>query len=220
MDGVSGVDITTVLFDTEREPQTPPAGGKPWNPRPLPTGADLLGEAIVERATVPAEIGRTIRAVFRGPRQVARGLRDALVGVGAMTWAGMRPAPPSIYNTEIGPHRRFTWVRVSLDDLKAIKNSLGGTVNDVVLAVVAGGLKRHLHSRGVKTDGLELRAMVPVSVRSDEQRGALGNQVAAIWAPLPVGLNEPLERLETVQGRPWRSSSRAARPWEPPPSRA
>src|SRR5688572_3753962 len=65
VDGVSGVDITTVLFDTEREPQTPPAGGKPWNPRPLPTRADLLSEAIIERATVPAEIGRTLRAVFR-----------------------------------------------------------------------------------------------------------------------------------------------------------
>jgi WS/DGAT/MGAT family acyltransferase len=111
----------------------------------------------------------------------------------------MRPAPDSIYNVEIGPHRRFTWVRVTLKDLKSIKNSLGGTVNDVVLAVVAGGLKRHLHSRGVKTDGLELRAMVPVSVRGEDQRGALGNQVAAMWAPLPVGLNEPLERLETVQ---------------------
>jgi diacylglycerol O-acyltransferase / wax synthase len=199
VDGVSGVDIGTVLFDTAPVPEAPPDPGRGWLPRPLPSRAQLLGEALLERATVPAEIVRTVRAVLRGPRQIAAGLRDAAVGVGAMSWAGLNPAPPSPYNRAIGPHRRFTWTRAQLADLKAIKNELGGSVNDVVLTTVAGGLGRHLRRRGHDTDGLELKAMVPVSVRSDLERGELGNRVAAMMAPLPVWCQEPLARLDIVR---------------------
>src|ERR671935_553031 len=199
VDGISGVDIMSVLFDTSPEPAAPPDTGERWLPRPLPSRAQLLGEALVERATVPTEIVRSVRAVLRGPRLVAEGLRDAAVGVGAMAWAGLNPAPPSPYNKSIGPHRRFTWVRVNLADLKAIKNELGGTVNDVVLATVAGALGKHLRRRGQNTDGIELKAMVPVSVRADVERGALGNRVAAMMAPLPVWCQEPVARLDVVR---------------------
>ncbi len=140
-----------------------------------------------------------MRAIFRGPRMVAEGLRDAAVGVGAMAWAGLNPAPPTPYNQSIGPHRRFTWVRVNLGDVKAIKNELGGTVNDVVLATVAGALGKHLRRRGQNTNGLELKAMVPVSVRADVERGALGNRVAAMMAPLPVWCEDPVARLDIVR---------------------
>jgi WS/DGAT/MGAT family acyltransferase len=115
-----------------------------------------------------------------------------------MAWAGMNAAPASQYNVPIGPHRRFTWVRVSLADVKAIKDGLGGTVNDVMLAIVAGALGRDLRRRGVDVRGLELKAMVPVSVRAQEARGALGNQVAAMMAPLPVGAEDPVTRFETI----------------------
>jgi WS/DGAT/MGAT family acyltransferase len=116
-----------------------------------------------------------------------------------MAWAGLHPAPSTPYNHEIGPHRRFTWVRVDLSDVKAIKNRLGGTVNDVMLSTVAGALGRHLRRRGVETDGLELKAMVPVSVRSDTERGGLGNRVTAMMAPLPVWCQEPEARLDIVR---------------------
>jgi diacylglycerol O-acyltransferase len=198
VDGISGVDIMSVLFDTSPEPSAPTDPGDRWLPRPLPSRTQLLAEALVERATIPAEIGRSARAVLRGPRRIAAGIRDAAVGVGAMAWAGLNPAPSSPYNKPIGPHRRFTWVRTDLKDVKAIKDELGGTVNDVVLSVVAGGLGRHLRRRGVNTDGLELKAMVPVSVRTDVQRGALGNRVAAMMAPLPVWCQEPVARLDIV----------------------
>jgi diacylglycerol O-acyltransferase / wax synthase len=198
VDGISGVDIMSVLFDTSPEPAAPTDPSDRWLPRPLPSRAQLLAEALLERATIPAEIGRSVRAVFRGPLRIAEGVRDAAVGVGAMAWAGLNPAPASPYNKSIGPHRRFTWVRADLKDIKAIKNELGGTVNDVVLSVVAGGLGRHLRRRGRKTDGLELKAMVPVSVRSDVERGALGNRVAAMMAPLPVWCQEPVARLDIV----------------------
>jgi WS/DGAT/MGAT family acyltransferase len=199
VDGISGVDILTVLFDTSAEPAAPADPGRPWLPRPLPSPAQMLGEALVERATVPGEAARTLRAVLRTPRRVAESLRDAAVGVGAMAFAGLSPAPPSPYNKPIGPHRRFTWVRASLADIKAIKDELGGSVNDVVLAVVAGALGRHLRRRGQDTSGLQLKAMVPVSVRAQDERGSLGNRVAAIMAPLPVWCQEPVARLDIVR---------------------
>ena len=98
----------------------------------------------------------------------------------------------------IGPHRRYTWVDAELARFKAIKNALGGTLNDVVLAAVALALGRFLRRRGVDTDGLVLKAMVPVSVRADAERGALGNRVAAMWAPLPVGVTDPEAVLAEV----------------------
>jgi diacylglycerol O-acyltransferase / wax synthase len=199
VDGISGVDIMSVLFDTSPEPSTPTDTGERWLPRPLPSSAQLLAEALMERATIPGELARSVRAVFRGPRRVLEGVRDAAVGVGAMAWTGLNPAPPTPYNKPIGPHRRYTWVRANLADLKAIKNELGGTVNDVVLATVAGALGKHLRRRGQTTDGLELKAMVPVSVRADVERGALGNRVAAMMAPLPVWCQDPVARLDIVR---------------------
>jgi diacylglycerol O-acyltransferase / wax synthase len=197
VDGISGVDIVSVLFDATPDPPEPPEGPPRWMPRPEPSQAQLLGEALLERATVPAEAARSLRALFRAPRNVVRGAGESLVGVGAMAWAGLRPPPRSPYNTAIGPHRRYAWVRASLDDIKSIKNSLGGTVNDVVLASVAGALGRHMTRRGAKLPQT-LRALVPVSVRSDDERGALGNRVAAMMAPLPVGEKDPRQRLAVI----------------------
>ncbi|HXO09472.1 MAG TPA: WS/DGAT domain-containing protein, partial [Solirubrobacteraceae bacterium] len=160
--------------------------------------AQLLADALLERATVPAEIARGAKATLRGPRQVAGRVGKAVGGVGAVARVGLRTAPPSPFNVPIGPHRRFTWVRGDLNRFKAIKNALGGTVNDVVLAVVADTLGRYLRLHGEETDELVLRAMVPVSVRADVERGALGNRVAAMWAPLPVGAIDPVQRLLTI----------------------
>jgi diacylglycerol O-acyltransferase / wax synthase len=190
VDGVSGVDITSVLFDVSPDPSPPAAESREWVPRPEPTDAELLAQALLERATVPAEGARGLRALTRAPRQVLGQAGEWLVGVGAMAWAGLNPAPPSPFNVPIGPHRRYTWVDSEVARFKAIKNALGGTLNDVVLSAVTLGLGRFLRRRGVDTDGLVLKAMVPVSVRADTQRGALGNRVAAMWAPLPVGVTD------------------------------
>ena len=126
-------------------------------------------------------------------------LRDAVEGVGEIAWAGLNPAPQTPLNVEIGPHRRYAVVRQQLGEYKEVKNALGGTVNDVVLAVVSGALARWLDSRGVRTAGLEMRALVPVSVRTDDQRGTLGNQLAVMRAPLPVYIADPVARLRFVR---------------------
>src|SRR5881394_1739621 len=108
------------------------------------------------------------------------------------------PAPDVPLNREIGPHRRFTWARSELATFKQIKDSLGGTVNDVVLAVVTGALRKWLHSRSIRTEGLEMRALVPVSIRSADERGELGNKLAAMRGPLPVYVEDPARRLRVV----------------------
>jgi WS/DGAT/MGAT family acyltransferase len=194
VDGVSGVDITTVLFDLDAEPEGLPASAPPWLARPEPSDLDLLAEALRERVTSPKEIVRGVRAAFRGPRQVLRGLGDTSKMVGAGLSASHHP----VFNVEIGPHRRFAMVQADLTDLKRVKDAHNGTVNDVILSVVAGALGKYLRARGHDTGGLELRAMVPVSVRADEEHGALGNRITAMMAPLPVWSDDPIERLKIV----------------------
>ena len=197
VDGVSGVDITTVLFDTTAEPPPMPEP-EPWIPRPLPSGAQLLADALLERATMPGEVARGVRALTRAPRQVLGRVRDNLAAVGALAWAGVDGAPPSPLNVPIGPHRRFTWVEGDLTRFKAIKDELDGTVNDGVLTAVTLALGSFLRGRGHATEELELRAMVPVSVRADADRGALGNRVATMYAPLPVGILDPVECFAVI----------------------
>jgi WS/DGAT/MGAT family acyltransferase len=199
VDGISGVDITTVLFDTAREPTAPTAPASPWSAKPLPGQAKLLGEALIERSTVPAEMLRGGRALLRRPRRALGQLKEGLTNVGSTTLAGINaPAPPSPFNVDIGPHRRYTFLDADLASLKAVKDSLGGTLNDTVLASVSLALGRYLRRRGHDTEDLVLKAMVPVSVRTKAQRGALGNQVAAMWAPLPVGVENPAECLRKI----------------------
>jgi diacylglycerol O-acyltransferase len=197
VDGVSGMDITTVLFDAAREPEAPAAPETGWLPRPEPSAAKLLGDALLARATSPREIVRGARAVLRGPRQVASQLVEGATAAGKMLRAGAS-APPTPFNVDIGPHRRFAYVQADLAEVKRIKDEHGGTVNDAVLSIVTGALGRYLRARGYDTSELEMRAMVPVSVRTEQQEGALGNRVAAMMAPLPVWCEEPVERLKLL----------------------
>lgn len=200
VDGISGVDITTVLFDASPEPLRPPRPPAPWVARPLPGQAKLLADALLERSTAPGEMLRGARAALRTPRKALAHLKDTVVGVSATTLAGVSaPAPHSPFNVDITSHRRYTWVDGDLQQFKAIKNALGGTLNDVVLAVVSLALGRHMRAQGLDTEGLVLKAMVPVSVRAEVERGALGNRVAAMWAPLPVGVPDPAECLAQVR---------------------
>jgi diacylglycerol O-acyltransferase len=197
VDGVSGVDISTVLFDLEPDP--PEAAPAPrWNPRPEPSSAALVATVVAERAATPLDAARGLYDAVRRPERVVSGGGRAVTGLASMAAAGLAGAPPSPLNVRIGPHRRFTWVDADLAQFKAIKGALGGTVNDVVLTAVAGALRAFLIRRGRDPEGMELKAMVPVSVRAVEERGALGNRVAAMYAPLPVYAEDALERFRIV----------------------
>ncbi len=198
VDGVSGVDIATVLFDVAPVPEpTPPE--REWAPRPEPSSVELAARGIDGIARTPVRVARRLQQAIRHPNETVGEVREAAGGVGDVAWALANPAPDVPLNTEIGSHRRFVWVRGELDDFKRIKGALGGTVNDVVLAVVAGALRRWLHARGVRTQGLELRALVPVSVRAPDAGAELGNQIVAVRGPLPVYVADPAHRLRVVQ---------------------
>ena len=199
VDGVAGVDLATVLFDLSPVPEDPPAQEEPWDPAPEPSDAELVAEGV--RGLIRAPGGLVARAVdaVRRPGATVAGAREAAEGVGEVVWAGLNPAPEVPLNVPIGPHRRVWWVESRLDHFKSIKDSLGGTVNDAFLAVVAGALGRWLHTRGVRTEGLELRGLVPVSIRAEGEEGRLGNRIAAMRAVLPVYAEDPVERLRIVR---------------------
>jgi len=200
VDGVAGMDITTVLFDLEPEPESRPTPEEPWVPEPEPSDAQLIAESLLERATSPTELVRGLRWLARGPRRALEQVAEDALAAGQFAWTGLA-APKTPFNVEIGPHRRFDWVRASLVDLKRIKDSLGGTVNDAVLAAVAGALRRYLRNRGHSVEGMELRAMVPVSVRATEEQGQAGNRVAAMMVSLPLWCEDPAERMRLVTER-------------------
>ncbi len=196
VDGVSAVDVATVLLDFEPEPTILDA--PEWAPEPPPSPEQLLVDSVIERLTEPAEIARNLRRIARGPRhaferasQLARSMAT-LVDRNAL-------APRTSLSRRVGRNRRFEPVRVSLDEVKAVRKRLGGTVNDVVLAGVAGGLARLLESREELAPGLTLKVMVPVSVRDDSEQMQLGNRVSAMFVPLAVGEPDPVARLATIR---------------------
>lgn len=197
IDGVSGVDIGTVLFDVAPDPE-PTGPTEEWHPRPEPSSLSLLRQSISDLASTPLRLTEKAINAVRKPESVVNRIGDGAEGVSEVARAFADPAPDVPLNTEIGPHRRIAWARADLADFRRIKSSFDTTVNDVVLAVVAGSIREWLINRGVPTEGLELRAMVPVSVRSEDQHGQLGNKLTTMRAPLPVYEPDPVRRLEIV----------------------
>jgi len=197
VDGISGVDIGTVLFDHEPVPK-PAEFVDDWSPRPQPGTRALVARAAEDAASAPLRLAERAIEAVRNPETTAKKVAEALEGVGEVVGALADPAPDVPLNHGIGPYRRFVWVRSELATFKRIKDSLGGTVNDVVLAVVTGALREWLHGRGIRTEGLELRALVPVSIRAEDERGNLGNRIVVMRGPLPVYVEDPVRRLRVV----------------------
>jgi diacylglycerol O-acyltransferase / wax synthase len=198
VDGVSGVDIATVLFDVKPVPE-PIEPDRHWVPQPPPSSAELAARGVAELSETPFKLARRAVRAASHPMRTTRKVVEAGEALGEVAWNFTNPAPDVPLNMEIGSHRRFAWTRSELGDFKRIKDALGGTVNDVVLTVVSGALRSWLRSRGLKTEGLELRALVPVSIRAEDERGQLGNRIAAMRGPLPVYIEDPVKRLEAVK---------------------
>jgi diacylglycerol O-acyltransferase len=198
VDGISGIDIATVLFDVKPVPE-PIEPDRDWVPRPNPSSAELAARGVVAAAETPFKLARRALRAAADPGHTAHRVAEAGEALAEVAWNLTNPAPELPLNVEIGSHRRFAWTRAELADFKKIKDVLGGTVNDVVLTVVSGALRSWLRSRGVKLAGLELRALVPVSIRSENEHGQLGNRIAAMRGPLPVYIEDPVKRLEVVR---------------------
>src|SRR4051795_9743975 len=197
VDGISGVDIGTVLFDLEPVP-APTTVEDDWVPQPEPGTTELVARGIGDVVAAPIKLAERAVEAVRNPETTARKAVEALEGVSEIVSAFADPAPDVPLNQPIGPHRRYVWARSELATFKRIKDALGGTVNDVVLAVVTGSVRNWLHRHSIRTEGLELRALVPVSIRSEDERGNLGNRIALMRGPLPVYVADPVRRLRTI----------------------
>ena len=194
VDGISGTDLMAAILDIS--PDCTPTEAQEWQPQPEPTDAMLVRDAISETLTSPSEIVRWARSATRTPKRMMADAEEVVRGARAL---GQRLTPNSPLSIEgtIGPHRRWSWARTTIADVKKVRVAFGGTVNDVVLSAVTSGFRDLLMSRDEPIDGLVIRSLVPVSVRGSTDH-TYNNQVSAMIAELPVGIADPLERLAAI----------------------
>jgi WS/DGAT/MGAT family acyltransferase len=209
VDGVAGAQLLEVLLDAAphaRDPLGPP-------PPPAPPPADLLarmGRAIADTARSQIGLAGAIAGALTGPveaRDAVRKLRSAAFSAVQLA-AGQLPVMP--WNAPIGPRRRLAFTRLPMDGVRRIRAARGGTVNDVVLCTLAGGLHRYLRQNGVATRGVELTALVPVSLRAPEEARTLGNRISAMLVPLAVDPTAEPARLTSTRALTERLKSDSA----------
>jgi diacylglycerol O-acyltransferase / wax synthase len=209
VDGASGQLMLEILTDTE--PDAPPPGaGKSWESEPLPGNVELLRRTVGNLATHPFAAMRLGARIVRqladtaGIDSVSSAATRAGAGIKAIARLGKddgpsirlptTPAPPTPWNKNITSHRRLAMRTTSLNNVKRLKDATGGTVNDIVMAICAGGLRQYLLAHDALPDR-PLRAMVPVSIRTGEEEDPWTNRVSAIVAELPTDCADPLERV-------------------------
>lgn len=203
VDGVSGTDLLSTVMDLSPEGSSPVPDD--WHPQPAPSPRRLAADAVVEMARSPYEQLRGLRAATRLPRQAFAQLKDVTQGMRSMA-SLLRATPESSLNGPIGPHRRYEWATCSVGDIKVIRKGLGGTFNDVVLTAITRGFRDLIRSRGESADRV-VRTMVPVSVRPRDTSGraigdgTLENKVSAMFAELPIGIEDPVERLRAISAQ-------------------
>jgi len=197
VDGVSSVDLLKVLLKPAPSDEVDPAPN--WIPRPQPSRWQLAADAVGRYARLPLDIARNLPRTLEEAADPNSGVRVSLEALRQSLGTGLRGVSTTPLNQQIGPHRRLDWLTMDLDAVKTVKRRLGGTVNDVVLATVAGALRRFLQRRAVDVASLDFRVMAPVSVRTEQQRGTLGNRVAGWMVRMPLGEPDPVLRLEKIR---------------------
>jgi diacylglycerol O-acyltransferase / wax synthase len=200
VDGISGTDLLAVIMDISPDPEK--LAPAQWTPQPAPSGAQLASQALLDLVRSPYEQLRAVRASTRRARHALSYAREVATGLSALTGI-IKPTPHSSLNGPIGPHRRYAWATTNVADIKTVRQSLGGTFNDVVLAAITNGFRDLLVDRGESVDRV-VRTLVPVSVRPRDASGkAVGdgtyeNKVSAMFAELPVNIADPVKRLHAV----------------------
>lgn len=198
IDGVSGVQLLGVLLDVTPTPAPPPAAPEAPAPAPPPTPSEQALQAVLEGTTSAVEGARALRALLRRPGDAWHELREAVHVMGEGVRLMFEPVPPTPFNGFVGTLRRIEWLTLDLHQVKAVKNRLGGTVNDVVLAILSGALRRFLYRRGASVEGLDFRVMIPVNVRAAEEQREMGNRVAMLVVHLPLDEADAHARMMRV----------------------
>ncbi len=198
VDGMAGTDLLTVLLDRHRQP--PPAGVPDWQPAEEPSDLHLLADTFADAILNPVNRIRGLPIVARATMASGLGM-DNLTDLWNFVSSFARWATPAAgsLNGPIGPHRRWSWAASTLEEVRDIRSALGGTVNDVVLAAITRGFRDLLMARGEQVDGRVVRTLVPVSVRRESERGIYNNRVSGLFPGLPVGIEDPVERLNSVR---------------------
>ena len=196
IDGISGVDLLAAFMGPDAEPR-PSAEPHRWLPRPAPSGALLLANEVSRRVGTPLRVLRGLARTVADSEDREKAMHTA-TGFAEGLSKSLTPASETPFNVPIGPHRRFDWTRFDLGVVREVKDKLGGTVNDVVLACVAGAVRTFLQRHGVELEGIDFRAFLPVSTRGSDQRGTLGNRVSMLVAPLPVDEPDARARLARI----------------------
>jgi diacylglycerol O-acyltransferase / wax synthase len=197
IDGLAGNELMEIVLDRDRD--TPRRTPTVWRPSPQPSRLGLAVSGVSGVARLPVDIARAATSAVQGfssPGDVARA--GAVRAFGLASVGRSAVSPTSVLNGPLGPHRRWGWARAELSDVKRVKDAAGCTVNDVVLAAIAGGFREYLGQRGEDVEHTTIRSLVPVSVRTEAHEGRLGNQVTGMFADLPVDVADPHERLDAV----------------------
>lgn len=195
VDGISGTDLMTVMLDDEPDAELPLR--QAWEPEPEPSTAKVLRDALVEIAGSPAQQARSAASLLRDPRKLVDLTKNTVAGLSSYGRHLTSTKPLSIEG-EIGPHRSWDQTSVALDDIKTIRESLGGTVNDVLLTLATAGFRELLLARGDEIEQARLHTLVPVSLRAADDHSP-NNQVTAIIADLPVHLPDSEARFEAIR---------------------
>ena len=197
VDGISAVHALSAFFSPD--PNAPARPPSIWRPRPAPSSLDLAMGELQRRAGVPLAVGRSVAAALAHPGQTIEAIRDTAEGAIEALMGKMQPASKSPLNVdEVGSHRRADWIRFDLDEAKGVKNRFGVTVNDVILATVAGGIRRYLLAHRTSLRGLDFRVVVPVNTRPPSALDQLGNRVVPTLVRLPLEIRDPRERLRVI----------------------
>lgn len=197
IDGISGVDMLKILlspFETQDIHETPQ-----FIPRPSPSGLELMVDEAVHWAQLPLEAARGIGNLIAAAQDKQRDLLTRGRAVAETLGASFHTASSTPINGEVGPHRRFDWLTMSLAEIKLVRKALGGSLNDIVLTIVTGAVRRFLQRRLVDPRRIDFRVMTPVSVRSEEEHGSFGNRVSAWVVDLPVGEEDPRRQLDAIR---------------------
>ena len=195
VDGAGALDIGQVILDISPEPQVHAATH--WSPRPEPSDIDLVASAVSEVLRSPGAAVDAVRSGAVDVRETVERMGRRALGLGAAVLTMARPPSANPLNTSIGEARRFGMATMRLDDFKAIRKVHGGTINDVVLAIVSGALREWMMTRGESVSSRSaVRALVPVSVRAGDE--STGNHIAAFLVDLPVGEPQAVVRLHRI----------------------
>jgi WS/DGAT/MGAT family acyltransferase len=197
MDGVSGANLLTTLFRAEPDASIPEAGA--WLPREAPSPLRLALDEAIDRASKPTALARAAAGALRAPGRTLRRARERAASVSEALRTALHLPSATVLERPIGPHRRVEWRVLDLSEIKALGQQLGGKVNDVVLAIVTGAMRRILERRGEPLEKIDYRVVVPVNVRLPSGEPGVANRDSAFFLSLPVSELDPLARFETVR---------------------